>query len=260
MTKLGDTRHGGMFFMFLLRILVLMWLTTAALADEVITIDASSGSSRLVTLFFEHFAKQDQAEGYQFNVIVALPEQSQETMFTVRHHSLGGAGSKVEKTEILLAKAPIAIVVGGKTGVKKLSIGDLARLYRRKVNNWSQLGGANHAIVLAGRQDDEQIYSEIKRHHSFMSDANFDKVLVSGQAMREFIESEDGNYAVGFGSREDFSPKHLVEMYGFTAGVDVGLVYDKKHADTALIKAISRYAKSAEWRQTLMAHKFYPVL
>ena len=250
--------------LYVVLFLLIMPLTVFSGQEQVVR--GAGPSTKIVELFFQHFTKLPEAQGYHFKV---EPESikhaggvkaAETALFGRSGRPLNDSERSLGKYEILIAKAPIAIVTGAKTGVKKLSIGDLARIYGRRVKNWKQLGGADHPILLLGREPTEIAYTEIKKHHAFMRSISFDKVFKKDPEMVAFIQSSAGDYAIGFGSRENFQPQYRVQMLGFTAGVELGLIYDQANVGHPVILAAERYAASQEWRRVLLQNNLYPAM
>lgn len=247
-------------------VLLILGLLTplTAFASETMLIRGAGPSTKIVELFFQHFSSLPEAKAYQFVVEpksikhVGGIKAAESAVFARSGRPLTEEERNLGKYEILLAKAPISIVVGSKVGVKKLSIGDLARIYGRKVTNWSQLGGADHPIFLVGRESGEAAFSEMKKHHAFMRKVKFDKVFTKDHQVNEFITSDQGAYAIAFGSRANFDPKYQVRVLGFTAGVELGLIYDQANVGHPLVMAAKRYAESDDWRRVLLKNRLYP--
>ena len=66
--------------------------------------------------------------------------------------------------EIPVALDALAVYVHEKSPIKEISIPTLAKIYLGETKNWNVLGGANHAIVLYGRENNSGTYGYFKEH------------------------------------------------------------------------------------------------
>jgi len=75
-------------------------------------------------------------------------------------------GSEIDKAkergfvpfEVPVARDGLSIVINPKNPVKSLTIDQLKKIYSGQINNWSQVGGANQAIITIGRDSSSGTY------------------------------------------------------------------------------------------------------
>ncbi len=66
--------------------------------------------------------------------------------------------NRVEPLEFIIARDGLAVVVHPSNGVSELTLGQLADIYAGKITNWKNVGGADKAITLYGRQTTSGTY------------------------------------------------------------------------------------------------------
>ena len=70
-----------------------------------------------------------------------------------------------------------------------------------------------------------------------------------------------GRYAIGFGAKPNFEKERslkLIEVKNLAIGVNLGLVYDMKNKDHALIRAALDFARSKEWSRLITKEGYLP--
>ncbi|MGF1464841.1 MAG: phosphate ABC transporter substrate-binding protein [Sandaracinaceae bacterium] len=69
-----------------------------------------------------------------------------------------------EAHEISVALDAIAVYVHGENPIDRLTLPQLAQIYRGQVTNWSRVGGPDRPIVLYGRDNSSGTYAYFKEH------------------------------------------------------------------------------------------------
>jgi len=238
----------------LVAVFVCMSLMTAQAIEKEIVAGAGP-STKIVQTFMTEFASQPACAGTTFEVPPKSVKHaggikcSDHNLFGRTGRPLNAKEKELGKKEIFLAKVPIAFVTGPGAGVSQLNLDDLEKIYTRKVTNWKQVGGADAAIVLAGREPTEALYLELKVDYAFFREAKFDVVLNKDNYIVSFMKSFKGKNAIAFGAKPNFSELNIVDVAGFTAGTRLGLVYDKRNQDNPVVNAAMDFAKSDTWQK-----------
>ena len=132
------------------------------------------------------------------------------------------------------------------------SMSELERIYRKKITNWKEVGGPDAPITTVGREENEAIFSEMKKYYFFFRQASFDKTFNLDNEVIDFLRTPSGRYAIAFGAAPNCWGMNILTIKeGLRAGVRVGLVYDLKNLDHALVKVAQEYAASDEWRNVI---------
>lgn len=64
-----------------------------------------------------------------------------------------------------------------------------------------------------------------------------------------------GAFAVSFGALHNFSKRHILDVEGFSAGVNLGLVFRSGNHDHQLVNAAKKLVNSEAWQKILLQHK-----
>lgn len=243
---------------FLVMVLFCLLSTTAA-GEEVNQIVAGAGpSTRVVELFFKEMSKQSVAKNYSFLVPRKSIkhkggiENSDKYLFGRTGRPLNSSELALNKGEIYLAMVPTVIVGGSGVMVPSLSMRELERIYRKQITNWKTVGGPDAPITTVGREENEAIFSEIKKYYFFFRQAIFDKTFNRDHEVIRFLRTQSGRYAIAFGAAPNFWGMNTISIKErLQAGVRVGLVYNLKNSEHALVKAAQAYAASEEWREAI---------
>ncbi len=231
----------------------LLSFACVASATEVQVVAGAGPSTKVVQLFVDHFVTQPAAAGYEFQVPPRSAKHAgglkntDSYIFGRTGRPLNAAEASRNKAEIFLARVPIAFAVGPNAGVSTLTLDQLQKVFTKQVSNWSQVGGQDAPIVLVGREPTEALYSVLKSDYAFFTDVPFDQVFKKDHQVVNFLKSPDGVNAIAFGALPNFEEVTVVDVAGFSSGVGLGLVYDKKNATHPLVQAAAIYAMSADW-------------
>jgi len=244
----------------------LLFLTSPGYAKERLIIAGAGPSTKIVTLFFQNFAKQPVAQNYEFIV----PSESAKHAGGIKHsfkNLFGRTGRPLNETErtynrgeIFLAMMPISFATGREVKISEISMRDLERIFQKRITNWKKLGGPDAEIVTVGREPTEALFTELKRYYTFFNRSEFDVIMNKDHEVVEFVESPQGWYAISFGAKSNFT--HLNEIHiteELNTGVRLGLVYDQKNEGHPLVQAVKDYAKSDEWKELVRSAGAYPV-
>jgi phosphate transport system substrate-binding protein len=66
--------------------------------------------------------------------------------------------------EISVAKDGIAVYLNGANPLRELTLDQVARIYRGKITNWREVGGADQKIILYSRENNSGTYEFFKEH------------------------------------------------------------------------------------------------
>jgi len=228
-----------------------------SVAVEQQTVAGAGPSTFIVQLFFEQFGNQAAARDYEFLV----PERSakhaggiqcsNKNLFGRTGRPLSAAEKAANKEELFLAKVPIAFAVGSDVSVSKLSLDQLRGIFLGQISNWKEVGGGDAEIVLVGREPTEAFFTILKETYPFFANAQFVKVLNKDHQLVNFLESAQGKHAISFGARPNFTSLKILQIEQLSAGVNVGLVYDRSVAEHPVVVAAKQYAQSSDWRESV---------
>jgi len=250
----------------LLLVCFCLFLTTTGFAEETIVIAGAGPSTKIVTIFFENFAKQPAASGYKFIV----PQESIKHAGGIKHsfkNLFGRTGRPLnleeknfKRGEIFLGKMPISFASGNEVNVPLISMRELEMIFRKEITNWKSVGGPDKEIVTVGREQTEALFSELKQYYRFFNQAKFDKIFYKDNEVVSFLESPQGWYAISFGAKGNLENLHAIHIReDLNTGVRLGLVYDKKNEQHPLVLAVKEYAQSDEWKALVQSVGAFPI-
>lgn len=208
--------------------------------------------------FFRHFSLLPAAQDYEFTVESRSIKHaggiraSGQYLFGRTGRPLNKKEKQQNKHDLFIARIPLTFVAGKKTGVKHITLKQLEDIFSRKITNWKTVGGADAGIILAGRESTEAALSLIQRDYPYFHDVEFDKVLTRDHQLVNFIQSPQGDYAIGFGARPNFDDAYMMHVDGFKTGVSLGLVYDTKNSVKPVVKSAIKFARSEDWRNLVL--------
>ncbi len=226
-------------------------------AGEAVQLIAGAGpSTRVVQRFAALLGGLPEAEGYVFEV----PERSIKHaggLRSTRKYLFGRTGRPLTADErargyeeIFLAKMPIAFVAGEGAGVSRLTLEQVCGLFTGRYTNWKQVGGNDAPVVVLSREPTEALFSVLKRDVPCMNRVvDTPYVFKKDHLVVEMLlRRPQGRTAIGFGAARNFPPERILEVEGFSSGVNVGLVYRAENGDHPLVRAARELARSARWR------------
>ncbi len=235
-----------------------------ALAAEKQLVLGAGPSMEVSRWFFQNFGKLPVAQGYAFEVEersikhAGGMEASGKFLFGRTGRPLKAEEKALNKQEIFLALVPIEFVVGDGAGVRSMTFKQLLDVFAQRITNWKELGGADQKIVIVGREPMEAGWTILKETYPEMAQVNFHQVLERDHQVVNFMDSSAGAYAIAFGFRGSFANGKLLDVKGFQAGSNCGLVYDTKNADHPVVKAAINFARSDDWRKLARQKGFLP--
>jgi phosphate transport system substrate-binding protein len=98
---------------------------------------------------------------------------------------------KVPARETKVAIDALAIYVNDTNTVQAIAIPTLAKIYEGSITSWKELGGADHSIILYGREDNSGTYAYFKEH------------VLKGQDFAAATQALAGTSAVANAVKED---------------------------------------------------------
>lgn len=108
----------------------------------------------------------------------------------------------VDPVEHKVAIDGIAVIVNPANGVEGLTMDQLGKIFRGEITNWSEVGGADRAIVLLSRDSSSGTYEYFKEE-VVGKDAEYAasaKLLPSNQAIADEVASNEGGIGyIGLG-------------------------------------------------------------
>jgi phosphate transport system substrate-binding protein len=108
------------------------------------------------------------------------------------------AKSRAHVIETKVAVDALAIYVNAANAIHAVSIPSLARIYSGAITSWKDLGGADHAIVLYGRENNSGTYAYFKEHVLEGKDfAPSTQALAGTSAVANAVNGDA--YGIGYG-------------------------------------------------------------
>jgi len=242
------------FILFFVTVLFFFGIPAGASdAHEEQRVMGAGPSTAVANLFFRHFSLLPAARYHKFEVEQRSIKHaggikaSGKYLFGRTGRPLNKSEKQQGKHDLFLARIPLSFVVGEGAGVSNITLDQLNAIFNRSITNWSELGGADATIVLAGREQTEAAFSVIKHDYPYFNNVVFDHVSSRDHQMVNFIKSSNGIHAIGFGAHHNFEDKCILQVDGFQSGVSLGLVYDSKNKDHPAVKAAIEFASSEKW-------------
>lgn len=167
----------------------------------------------------------------------------------------------MNKEEIFLGQVPNAIAVGPGAVITSLTIDQLEKIITGQYTNWKEVSGPDAEIINTGRQGKEMMYSILKSRYPFYNAAKFNKIFSKDHEVVGNLSNPHGKYAIAFGAEPNFKNVDnitILSIENFSAGQDLGIVYDQSNRNHPIVKAAAEYARCKEWAQTVLAQGYYP--
>ncbi len=233
-----------------------MAITTSVMAvdNHNQKIQGAGPSTVIVTNFFQSFSTLPESEGYTFEV----PPRSIKHLGGIRSSSLylfGRTGRPLNekekaqgKMEIILGSISVGFAVHP-DNFSHLTLENIADIYTKRITNWKEVGGDDAPIVLVGRETTESSLKMLSQHFTELPNSNFDVVFKRDHGVVNYLSSDAGRYAIGFGATSNFGDLNIV--VDDCHGLNVGLVVDVKNANHPIVKAVVNYAASDDWKTSL---------
>ena len=236
-------------------------------ASEKQLVYGAGHSTKIVELFFNEFEKTPPCTGYTFEVPQKSVKHagginaSGKYLFGRTGRPLNDKEKDMNKEGIFLGQVPIAIAVGSEVGMTSLTIDQLEKIVTGQYTNWKEVGGPDARIDNTGREGKEALYSILKKKYPFYNAAKFTKTFNKDHEVVGYLSNPHGKYAIAFGAEPNFKDIQgitILTVENFSAGQDLGLVYDQSNRDHPIIKAASEYTECKERTQTVLAQGYYP--
>ncbi len=134
----------------------------------------------------------------------------------IKDEEVGDAKTNgVNPAEHVVAKDGISVVVNPANPVAELTMEQIKLIYIGEITNWKDVGGADHAITLCGRDNSSGTYAYFQKHVLLKEDYAASALnLQSNSAIVEEVASNE--YAIGY-----IGLGYLVEAGGKIAAVAV---------------------------------------
>lgn len=233
----------------------LTMLSTKAFSQGQQLVAGAGPSTEICKLFFIEFNQLDGIGNYNFSVMDGSVKHkggilnSDKFLFGRTGRPLTEGEKVLGKEQIFLGKVPIAFAKGLEANVSQLSMEDVSKIFTGKITNWNELGGSDSPILLVGREQTEALFMVLKEEYPFFKDVKFQKIFKQDHEVVSFLMSPTGKHAISFGAKPNFSEFNILTVDGFASGVNVGLVYDVKNKEKAVVKMAAKYADSKEWME-----------
>ena len=162
--------------------------------------------------------------------------------------------------EYPIAKVKTAFAVRKDLGVTKLTLEQWTNIYKGTIRNWKDVGGPDKPIILLGRAKGESVFTAVTNEYPFFEEAKFPKIYDKEHQIIRAITRVPG--AIGFSSKSVLAAEKeltVLDIEGFSAGLRVALVYDRKHKDAETVQMMNTFIQSNRWRKALEEHDFLPV-
>lgn len=230
--------------------------TSQALAQKQL-IAGAGPSTKVVQLFVEKFVSNPVASKYEFTVPPRSAKHaggikaSSKFIFGRTGRPLNAKEKNMNKSEIVLARIPIAFATGKSAGISDVDLKQLEQLFTGQIKSWSNIGGDSADVILAGREKGEALFSVLINDYPFFNTAKFNKVFKKDHQVVSFLKSPQGKDAIAFGALPNFKDVNVIQVNGFSAGVSVGLVYDNANKDHELVQAAISFSASDEWKNAV---------
>jgi len=208
-------------------------------------------STRIVSLFFKYFKTLPGNDDFTFEV----PQRSIKHIGGIRASSrylFGRTGRPLSeqektmgKTEIVLGGIDIGYAWHADNNVN-LTLNDIRDIFGGKITNWKELGGDDADIVLVGREKTESVRRELVEHAPELNTANYDLSFKRDHSLVNFLSSDKGKYAIGYGAIPNFT--ELNSITDDCHALNVGLVVDNANMENPLVQQVIEIAQSENWK------------
>lgn len=259
-------RRLNTFVLFILGCMVILCNSSVAATKQVIA--GAGPSTKIVQLFTDSFSKLPAAKEIEFEVPPKSSKHkggivsSNYNFFGRTGRPLNAKEKELNKEEIILARVPIAIVVGKATGITQLTLSQLESIIRGNIINWKEVGGEDNRIIIVGRETSEALFSVLKQDYTFFEQANFEVSFnKDNHVVDYFKKNPESKYAIGFGAMPNFvgvDEINILTIEGFESGVSLGLVYDIKNRFHPVVIAADKHAKSQVWKDIVIQNGLLP--
>ncbi len=234
-------------------------IASSVVAGERQVISGAGPSAAVVQVFFDKLSKLEEVKGYTFHVPPKSAKHaggikaSNWYIFGRTGRPLNKKEKALNKDEIFLASIPISFAVGSGVNVSSLSLQELKAIFTGGIVNWKTVGGPDSPIMVIGREEKEALFSVLKRKYPFFNKSKFSRVLLKDHGVINLLKLPMGKYGIAFGSKPNFDKASIstITVKDFSAGVSLGLVYDKKNSNHPLVKIASEYVTSEEWTKAI---------
>ena len=258
-----NTNQFWIFFFMLVCMLVilnLLGVSDVSAGNKKQIVAGAGPSTKIVTLFMELLSKTGVGKEYQFTV----PENSIKHAGGIRStkkYIFGRTGRPLndqEKSrgfeELILGKMPIAFVAGRENGVQWLKIDQICAIFTGKTNNWHDVGGNDHEVIIFSREPTEALLQVLKKELPCMRKLAKTRFIFKKDhhLVQALKTHKQGVFAISFGAEKNFSKEFILNVEGFSSGVDLGLVFRSVNRNHPLVQEAKELVQSGAWQKILL--------
>lgn len=249
--------------------MLMLWMavsTTDANADTLTKqrVLGAGPSIAVSTLFFEMFSKLPAANGFSFDVEQRSTKHaggiraSDTYLFGRTGRPLSQSERDLGKLDLFLSGVPVGFVVGPGVGIETLTYQQAKKLFTNDITNWSEIGGNSGSVILAGRERTEATLTVLSKEYPFLMTAIDDHTFKRDHTLVNFIRSEPGQFAIGYGAFPNFNEHETITVAGHSPNIQIGLVIDERNIDNPLVKSALTFTKSPEWLNVIKSLGLLP--
>ncbi len=104
----------------------------------------------------------------------------------------------IKPYRVSVALDGIAVFLHGENSIEKLTLSQLKGIYTGAITNWKQVGGADHRIILYGRENNSGTYAFFKKHVLNKEDyVDYTQTLPGTAAVVNAVSKD--KYGIGYG-------------------------------------------------------------
>ncbi len=132
----------------------------------------------------------------------------------------------VNPLQLIIAMDAISIITNPKVGIDSLSLDQLSGLFSGKIKNWKEVGGADQAVIVIGRNENSGSYHYLLDHLRIESYATGSRVIAGNKEIVEEVSKQAG--AIGYvnlGSIYDDEEKPCKTVWVASVYVSGGQAY-----------------------------------
>ncbi len=246
---------------FILVFVFTMVIASFCLSQEIQIIAGAGPSTSVVQLFVEKFSSRPAAKGYSFKVPPKSAKHaggiknSDKFIFGRTGRPLNDQEKSLGKDEIFLARVPIAFAIGSDAGITSLTLAQIETIFTSDDVTWKDFGGTDGKIINIGREPNEALCISIKKDLPFFKNAKFQTIIKKDHQVIGLLGKAQGKFAIGFGAKPNFEKASIstIHVDGFSSGVRLGLVYDRKNSENPIVKGVKEFVASSEWQDAIQS-------
>ncbi len=102
----------------------------------------------------------------------------------------------VNPLQLIIAMDAVSIITNPKVGIDSLSLNQLSGLFSGKIKNWKEVGGADQAVIVIGRNENSGSYHYLLDHLRIDGYAQGSRVKAGNKEIVEEVSKQEG--AIGY--------------------------------------------------------------